>query len=83
LDENFNSVHHRSWNLAAIGLPRVNPKKQRRPTLTAKEMTTLLSKAEGQYQMFYFFCLVTGMRVSMFSGASVKSCCNEAMHGKS
>src|SRR5258707_8557368 len=64
LDENFNSVHHRSWNLAAIGLPRVNPKKQRRPTLTAKEMTTLLSKAEGQYQMFYFFCLVTGMRVS-------------------
>ncbi len=64
LDENFNSVHHRSWNLAAIGLPRVNPKKQRRPTLTAKEVTTLLSKAEGQYQMFYFFCLVTGMRVS-------------------
>jgi hypothetical protein len=158
LDENFNSIHHRSWNLAAIGLPRVNPKKQRRPTLTAKEMTTLLSKAEGQYQVFYFFCLVTGMRVSeavaveidkhvesdaatwtsiltlqqscvtssavervafsfnrrtepcsihgisrgivlrtfskrwavakrgrssMFSGASVKSCCNEAMHGKS
>jgi integrase len=64
LDENFNSIHHRSWNLAAIGLPRVNLKKQRRPTLTAKEMTTLLSKAEGQYQILYFFCMVTGMRVS-------------------
>src|SRR5258705_12688770 len=47
LDENFNSVHHRSWNLAAIGLPRVNQKKQLRPTLTAREMTALLSKAEG------------------------------------
>jgi integrase len=64
LDENFNPIHHRSWNLAAIGLPRVNPKKQRRPTLTAKEMTTLLSKAEGQYPILYFFCIVTGMRVS-------------------
>jgi integrase len=64
LDENFNSIHHRSWNLAAIGLPRVNPKKQRRPTVTAKEITTLLSKAEGQYLVFYFFFIVTGMRVS-------------------
>jgi len=27
-------------------------------------MTTLLSKAEGQYQILYFFCMVTGMRVS-------------------
>jgi len=64
LDENFNPIHKRSWNLAAIGLPRVNPKKQRRPTLDAKEMTTLLSKAEGQYQILYLFCMATGMRVS-------------------
>jgi hypothetical protein len=41
LDGNFNPVHHRSWNLAAIGLPRVNPKKQRRPTFTAKEMNDI------------------------------------------
>jgi len=27
-------------------------------------MTTLLSKAEGQYQVLHFFCAVTGMRVS-------------------
>jgi len=64
LDENFNPIHRRSWNLAAIGLPCVNPRKQRRPTFTAKEMTSLLTKAEGQYQMIYFFCLVTGMRIS-------------------
>jgi integrase len=64
LDGNFNPVHHRSWNLAAIALPRVNPRKQRRPTFTAKEMTTLLSKAKGRYQMIYFFCVVTGLRVS-------------------
>ena len=64
LDEKFNPVHLRQWNLAAICLPRVNPKKQRRPTFTAKEMTTLLSKAEGQFVVLYFFCAVTGMRVS-------------------
>jgi hypothetical protein len=44
LDEKFNPVHQRAWNLAAIGLPRVNPKKQRRPTLTPQEMATLLCK---------------------------------------
>jgi integrase len=41
-----------------------NPKKQRRPTFTAKEMATLLPKAEGQYRMIYFSCVVTGLRVS-------------------
>jgi len=47
LDERFNPVHQRQWNLAAICLPRVNPKKQCRPTF-----------------VFYFFCAVTGLRVS-------------------
>jgi integrase len=64
LDEKFNPVHHREWNLAAICLPRVNPRKQCRPTFTPKEMTTLLSNAEGQFMVFYFFCAVTGLRVS-------------------
>ncbi|MGB8675433.1 MAG: site-specific integrase [Candidatus Acidiferrales bacterium] len=64
MDEKFRPVHRREWNLAAIGLPRVNPKNQRRPTMTPKEMTTLLGKAEGQYLMIYFLSLVTGMRIS-------------------
>jgi len=64
VDEKFNPFHDRKWNLVAIGVPRVNPNNQRRPTLNTKEMTTLVSKAEGQYQMLYFFCAVTGMRVS-------------------
>jgi len=64
LDEDFNPFHQSRWNLAAISLPRVNPKKQRRPTFDAKEMSTLLLKAEGQYLMIPFFCMVTGLRVS-------------------
>jgi integrase len=64
IDEKFRPVHRREWNLAAIGLPRVNPKNQRRPTMTPKEMTALLDKAEGQYLRIYFFNLVTGMRIS-------------------
>jgi integrase len=64
IDEKLRPIHHREWNLAAIGLPRVNPKNQRRPTMTRKEMTALLDKAEGQYLMIYFLSLVTGMRIS-------------------
>jgi integrase len=64
IDEKFRPVHRREWNLAAIGLPRVNPKNQRRPTMTPKEMTTLLGKAEGQYLMIYFLNLATGLRIS-------------------
>jgi hypothetical protein len=45
MDEKFRPVHQREWNLAAIGLPPINPKNQRRPTMTPKEMTTLLDKA--------------------------------------
>jgi integrase len=42
----------------------VNPKQQRRPTCTAKEMTTLLEKAEGQYLMYYFLLVTSGLRPS-------------------
>lgn len=44
VDEKFRPVHLREWNLAAIGLPRVNPKHQRRPTMTPREMTTLSAR---------------------------------------
>jgi integrase len=64
IDERFRPVHRREWNFAAIGLPRVNPRNQRRPTITSREVTTLLGKAEGQYLMIYFLSLVTGMRIS-------------------
>ena len=64
MDEKFRPVHPREWNLSAIGLPRLNTKKQRRPTLPPKDMTTLLAKAEGQYLLVYFLNLVTGMRIS-------------------
>ncbi len=64
LDDKFRPVHQREWHLAAIGLPRVNPKKQLRPTCTAQEMTTLLDKAEGQPLMYYFLLVTSGLRPS-------------------
>lgn len=64
LDGKFRPVHQREWNLAAIGLPSVNPKKQPRPTMTDKEMTTLLEKAEGQFLYYYFLLVTTGIRPS-------------------
>jgi integrase len=63
-DEKFRPVHRWEWKLAAIGPSRVNPKNQRRPSMTPKEMTAPLGKAEGQYLMIYFLNLVTGMRIS-------------------
>jgi hypothetical protein len=51
VDNNGNQVHPRTWNLAFIGLPTVDRKKQHRPTLTAEEMTQLVTNTTGRYQV--------------------------------
>jgi Phage integrase family/N-terminal domain of anti-restriction factor ArdC len=45
-------------------LPGQMPAEEFSTSFTQKEMTTLLSKAEGPFLILYFFCAVTGMRVS-------------------
>ena len=49
-DEKLKPLHPREWDLAYIGLPKVNKRKQHRPTLSGEEMTYIVTNAKGKYQ---------------------------------
>jgi hypothetical protein len=44
-------LYPREWHFEYIGLPRVNKRKQHRPTLSGDEMTYIVGEAKGRYQM--------------------------------
>jgi integrase len=50
-DDKLKPLYPREWNFEYIGLPRVNKRKQHRPTLSGEEMTHIVAKAKGRYQM--------------------------------
>lgn len=64
VDDEGNRVYPRNWNLAFIGLPKVDKKKQHRPTLTASEMTQLVANAKGRYQMGAVLLAGSSVRIS-------------------
>ena len=64
VDDNGNQVHPRNWNLAFIGLPTVDKKKQHRPTLTGEEMTQLVANTARQYQMGAALLAGSSLRIS-------------------
>jgi integrase len=64
VDDNGNQVHPRTWNLAFIGLPTVDKKKQHRPTLTGEEMTQLVANTAGRYQMGAALLAGSSVRIS-------------------
>ena len=57
-------MHPRTWNLAFIGLPTVDKKKQHRPTLTGEEMTQLVANTAGRYQMGAALLAGSSVRIS-------------------
>jgi integrase len=59
-----NEVHPRTWNLAFIGLPTVDKKKQHRPTLAVEEITQLVTNTAGRYQMGVALLAGSNMRIS-------------------
>src|SRR5215510_13288629 len=64
VDDNGNQVHPRNWNLAFIGLPIVDKKKQHRPTMTGEEMTQLVANTAGRYQMGAALLAGSSLRIS-------------------
>jgi len=56
-------VHTRTWNAHFIGLPVVNPKKQNRPTRTAKEIEKILAAVAGRYRVLYALLAGSGLRI--------------------
>jgi integrase len=61
-DEKLKPLYPREWDFAYIGVPKVNKRKQHRPTLSGEEMTHIVAKAKGRYQM----------GVALFAGSDVR-----------
>lgn len=64
VDDKLKPIHPREWDLTAICLPKVNPKEQHRPTLTRREVSDVVAKAKGRYQVLFALLAGTGMRIS-------------------
>jgi hypothetical protein len=46
-------LHPRNWNFHFIGLPVIDEKKQRKPSLTASEVEQILARAKGRYKVLF------------------------------
>jgi integrase len=55
------AIYPVKWNHDFMDLPEV--KDQRTPTFAAEEVSTIISKAEGQYQVLYALLAGTGLRI--------------------
>lgn len=63
-DDKLKPLYPREWNFEYIGLPRVNKRKQHRPTLSGDEMTHVVAKAKGRYQMGTALLAGSDVRIS-------------------
>jgi len=63
-DERLREVYPREWDLAYIGLPRVNKREQHRPTFTAKEVSFIVANARRPVHRIMFALLAgSGLRI--------------------
>jgi prevent-host-death family protein len=63
-DDRGNQLHPRNWNLAFIGLPKVNKRKQHCPTLMADEITHIVANAKGKYRVAAALLAGSNIRIS-------------------
>lgn len=56
-------LHPRNWNFHFIGLPVIDEKKQRKPSLTTYEVEQILTRARGRYKVLFALLAGTGLRI--------------------
>ncbi len=64
-------LHPRTWNFHFIGLPVVDEKKQRKPSLTASEVEQILARAKGRYRVLFTLLAGTGLRIGEALGLKI------------
>jgi integrase len=64
VDERGNQLYPRNWNLAFICLPKVDKRKQHRPTLTVEEMSYVIAQAKGRYRVAALLFAGADVRIS-------------------
>src|SRR6185437_2091834 len=63
-DERLREVYPREWDLAYIGLPKVNKREQHRPTFAAKEISFIVSNAKRLiYRTSFALLAGSGLRI--------------------
>lgn len=63
-DERLRELYPREWDLAYIGLPKVNKREQHRPTFTAKEISFIVSNAQRPiYRTMFALLAGSGLRI--------------------
>jgi integrase len=56
-------LYPRNWNFHFIGLPVIDEKKQRKPSLTTSEVDQILVRAKGRYRVLFALLAGTGLRI--------------------
>jgi integrase len=56
-------LYPRSWNFHFIGLPVIDEKKQRKPSLTTTEVEQIIQRAKGRYKILFTLLAGTGLRI--------------------
>ena len=56
-------IYARKWNHDFVGLPRVEPTKQYRPTVTEPELREVLATARERYAVLFALLAGTGLRI--------------------
>jgi integrase len=63
-DEKLREIYPRDWDLAYIGLPKVNKREQHRPTFTTKEVSFIVANAEKSvYRVLFALFAASGLRI--------------------
>jgi integrase len=62
-----------AWDNEVLLMPRVNPKQQRRPVFTAKQVGQIVERAEGQYKVLFAVLAASGLRISEVLGLKIEN----------
>ena len=63
VDKEGEQIYPRKWNHDFIGLPIVDPKKQRRPTVTKAELEEIIASSKMRWALLFAFMAATGLRI--------------------
>jgi integrase len=72
IDDDGEQLYPRKWNNDFIGLPIVEPNKQRRPSVTAAELAEILSSTSRRWAVFFALLAGTGLRIGEALGLKIE-----------
>ena len=72
VDDDGEQIYPRKWNHDFIGLPIIEPHKQRRPTVTKAEVEEILSATSERWAVFFALLAGTGLRIGEALGLKIE-----------